>query len=135
MAESRISRGGCACGRVTFEARGEPKRVGLCHCMTCRKISGSAFNAFVIYPADQVTFSGEVSRWSATPESERGFCPVCGSPVFDLDATDEIELTLGTFDAPNLFTPTYEGWAVRREHWVKTPDLISYPGNRGEKTS
>jgi hypothetical protein len=135
MAEMRILKGSCACGRVTFEARGEPKRVGLCHCMTCRKISGSAFNAFVIYPADRVTVSGEVSRWSATPESERGFCPVCGSPVFDRDAADEIELTLGTFDAPNLFTPTYEGWAVRREHWVKTPDLISYPGNRGERTS
>ncbi|HZH52749.1 MAG TPA: GFA family protein [Microvirga sp.] len=134
MGETRILTGGCACGRVTFEARGEPKRVGLCHCMTCRKESGSAFNAFAIYPVDRVTVAGELRTWSATPGSERCFCPVCGSQVFHRDADDEIEVKLGAFDAPNLFTPTYEGWAVRREHWLRTPDLISYPENRGERT-
>ena len=177
MAEMRIRRGGCACGRVTFEATGEPKRVGLCHCMTCRKISGAAFNAFVIYPVEQVTITGETKGWSATPDSERCFCPVCGSQVFDRDvrvsdpkvdttsginpmlssssgassdaenrhhfslarpagsarcASDEIEIKLGAFDDPNLFTPTYEAWTKRREHWLCTPDLKGFPENRGE---
>jgi hypothetical protein len=97
--------------------------------MTCRKISGSAFNAFVIFPADRVTISGDMKGWSATPESERCFCPVCGSQVFDRDAADEIEIKLGTFDEPNLFTPTYEAWTKRRETWLCTPDLTAYPEN------
>ena len=47
--------GGCACGQLRFRARGEPLRVGLCHCMTCRNESGSAFNFFAIFPVEQVT--------------------------------------------------------------------------------
>ncbi len=136
MNEHDVFTGGCACGQLTFQAKGEPKRVGLCHCMTCRKISGSAFNAFVIYSTDQVTISGETKSWSPTPAAtERFFCPQCGSPVFDRDDDAEIELLLGAFDQPNLFTPTYESWAKRRETWLCTPDLISYPENRGEVTS
>ncbi|MCC2651568.1 MAG: aldehyde-activating protein [Microvirga sp.] len=132
MAEHHIRMGGCACGQLTFKTMGEPKRVGLCHCMTCRKISGAAFNAFVIYPAHQVTIIGDVKTWSATPESERCFCPVCGSQVFHRGAGDEIEIKLGAFDEPNLFTPTYEAWTKRREAWLCTPDLKRFPENRGE---
>src|SRR3712207_9570348 len=98
--------------------------------MTCRKISGSAFNAFVIYPVDRVEISGEIRSWSATPESERCFCPLCASQVFDRDSGDEIEIKLGAFDQPDLFTPTYEAWTIRRESWLCTPDLIGFPQNR-----
>ena len=135
MNETRILTGGCACGQLTFQAHGEPKRVGLCHCLTCRKISGAPFNAFAIFPVDRVTITGEVRTWSATPESERCFCPACGSQVLDRDACDEVEIKLGAFDEPNLFTPTYEAWTRRRENWLCTPDLIGYAGNRGEVTS
>ena len=132
MTEPETLTGGCACGQLTFAARGRPKRVGLCHCMTCRKVSGSPFNAFVIFPVGQVTISGEMRGWSATPESERCFCPVCGSQVFDRDAAHEIEIKLGAFDRPNLFTPTYEAWTIRRESWLCTPDLMGFPENRDE---
>jgi hypothetical protein len=100
--------------------------------MTCRKISGAPFSAFVIYPVDQVTITGETKSWSAGPTTEDCFCPVCGSQVFARDAGDEIEMKLGAFDEPNLFTPTYEAWVKRREHWLCTPDLKSFPENRGE---
>ena len=130
MTEPDVFTGGCACGQLTFRAQGRPKRVGLCHCMTCRKISGGAFNAFVIFPVDQVAIAGELRTWSATPESERCFCPTCGSQVFDRDSGDEIEIKLGAFDQPNLFTPTYEAWTIRRERWLCTPDLLGFPGNR-----
>jgi hypothetical protein len=29
--------GGCLCGNVRIEASGLPYRVGLCHCLDCRK--------------------------------------------------------------------------------------------------
>ena len=37
--------GGCLCGEVRIVATGEPYRVGLCHCLDCRKNSGSLFQA------------------------------------------------------------------------------------------
>ena len=132
MAETRILTGGCACGQLTFQARGEPKRVGLCHCMTCRKIGGAPFAAFVIYSVEQVTIAGEARSWSASPTTQDCFCPVCGSQVFARDAGGEIEMKLGAFDEPNLFTPTYEAWTKRRERWLRTPDLRSFDENRGE---
>ena len=124
--------GGCACGQLTFRAEGRAKRVGLCHCMTCRKISGSAFNAFVVFPMEQVTVSGDLGSWSVTSGSENCFCPRCGSQVLYRDGSDEIEIKLGAFDQPNLFTPTYETWTKRREAWLCTPELVSFPENRGE---
>jgi hypothetical protein len=125
-----VRTGGCACGGLTFRAAGEPKRVGLCHCMTCRKTTGSAFGAFVIYPADQVTVAGRRQGWSPTAATEQFFCPVCGSQVFDRSAPDEIELMLGAFDEPNLFIPTYEAWAKRREVWLRTDHLRRFEENR-----
>jgi hypothetical protein len=44
--------GGCACGAVRYVAEGGPLRVGLCHCLTCRKRHGAPFNAFAAFPSD-----------------------------------------------------------------------------------
>jgi hypothetical protein len=129
----RVLTGGCACGQLTFRAEGEPKRVGLCHCMTCRKISGSPFGAFAIYPAELVTTEGRFESWAAEDEP-RCFCPICGSRVFSR-TDDEIEIGMGAFDEPNLFEPTYELWVIRKEHWLKTEGLVAFPGNRSDDPS
>ena len=42
--------GGCLCGKVRIVARGLPYRVGLCHCLDCRKHHGALFHASAIYP-------------------------------------------------------------------------------------
>ena len=47
----------------------------------------------------------------------RFFCPRCGSSVFARTA-DEIEVSVGSLDAPDQLTPTYESWIVRRESWL-----------------
>jgi hypothetical protein len=100
-------RGGCMCGAVGIE--GEPWRVGLCHCMTCRKMTGSPFHAFAIFPADRVRITGEAGVFRSSERGRRHFCRSCGSPVFGMDeGSDEIEIPLGSLDEPNRFTPTYD---------------------------
>lgn len=37
--------GGCLCGNVRFVAVGSPYRVGVCHCLDCRKHHGALFSA------------------------------------------------------------------------------------------
>jgi hypothetical protein len=51
--------GGCLCGNVRIVASGRPYRVGLCHCLDCRKHHGALFNASAIFPQDAVTIDGE----------------------------------------------------------------------------
>ncbi len=58
------------------------------------------------------------------------FCPHCGSPVFGRSA-DEIELNLGSLDAPDQFKPTYELWTIRRESWLPPfPNMKGYERDR-----
>lgn len=126
--------GGCECGAVRFTAEGEPYRAGICHCMTCRKLSGSLFNAFVVYPAASVRVTGATAVHPSSELGRRHFCPGCGSQVFARDeGSDEIELRIGGFDEPNRFRPTYEGFVGRREAWLPAFDgFRRYAGNREE---
>jgi hypothetical protein len=114
-----LRRGGCNCGAVRVEIRGAPVRAGLCHCLTCRKATGSPFMSFADWPRSQVTVTGETSHWRATTD-RRHFCPACGSQLFATeDGNDEIEIRLGILDdAPGDIIPEYELWTDRREPWL-----------------
>ena len=104
--------GGCLCGKVRFTATGAPKRVGICHCLDCRKHHGALFYAAAIFDAAAVRVTGTTQQYEG-----RHFCPTCGSSVF-AQTGDEVELHLGALDHPDLFTPTYEIWTDRRESWL-----------------
>jgi hypothetical protein len=65
-----------------------------------------------VFPQEAVTVDGEVRDYAG-----RCFCPRCGSSVFSRSA-DEIEVHLGSLDAPDQLQPTYESWIVRRESWL-----------------
>jgi hypothetical protein len=112
--------GGCLCGAIRFVAEGEPYRVGLCHCLDCRKHGGAPFGAFAIFPAEQVTLTGdEPGIHASSAHGRRHYCRKCGSPLFGRDeGSDEVELHLGSFDEVGVFAPTYELWTIRREPWL-----------------
>ena len=101
--------GGCLCGRVRIAASGRPIRVGVCHCLDCRKHHGALFHASAIFPEDAVVVEGETRNYAG-----RYFCPDCGSSVFSR-SPGEVEVHLGTVDAPDQFQPSYELW---REAWL-----------------
>ena len=90
--------GGCLCGNVRIVASGLPYRVGLCHCLDCRKHHGALFHASAVFPQDAVTIDGETRDYAG-----RFFCPRCGSPIFARTA-DEIDALIGArvLDAEQL---------------------------------
>lgn len=104
--------GGCLCGTVRIEAEGAPDRVGICHCLDCRKHHGALFYAAAVFADGAVTVSGETHAYRG-----RHFCPRCGSSVFARTG-DEIEVHLGALDAPDQLAPDYELWVSRREAWL-----------------
>lgn len=114
-----VHEGGCACGAVHFRATGSPTRVGMCHCMTCRQVHGSAFGAYAIFERKNVVFTGETREWKSSEHGRRHFCPVCGSVAFMVyDDRDEIDLPIGAFDITSLFEPAYELWCCHKESWL-----------------
>jgi hypothetical protein len=117
--------GGCLCGDVRFVASGQPYRVGICHCLDCRKHHGALFQASAVFPQDAVTIDGETQDYDG-----RFFCPRWGSSVFG-HSDDEIEVNLGSLDSPDQLMPTYESWIVRRDSWLPPfPLKRRYDGNR-----
>jgi hypothetical protein len=117
--------GGCLCGAVRLVATGRPYRVGLCHCLDCRKHHGALFYAAAVFPEAAVAIEGETGEYAG-----RHFCPRCGSSVFARSG-DEIEVHLGTLDASDQLMPTYELWTVRREAWLPPfPETRRYDRDR-----
>lgn len=117
--------GGCLCGKIRITAAGQPYRVGLCHCLECRKHHGALFHASAIFRQDAVTIEGEPNSYAG-----RYFCPRCGSPVFARSG-DEVEINLGSLDKPDQMTPTYELWTIRREAWLPPfPAMKHYETDR-----
>lgn len=104
--------GGCLCGEVQFWVSGAPDRVGICHCMECRKHHGALFFAAAIFSADTFKLAGNPREYKG-----RFFCPNCGSSVF-ARSDGEVEVHLGALDEPSQFEPTYELWDCRRETWL-----------------
>ena len=120
-----VTSGGCRCGKVRFVAHGHPYRVGLCHCLDCRKQHGALFHASAVFPESAVSIDGETGSYQG-----RHFCPHCGSSIFSR-TSDEIEINLGSLDDTDQFMPTYELWTKRREKWLpEFPLKARYAGDR-----
>ena len=120
--------GGCLCGQLRFVASGRPYRVGICHCLDCRKHPGALFHASAIFPEQAATISGQTRAYAG-----RFFCPHCASSVFSR-SSDEIEINLGSLDEPNQLVPTYELWTIRRESWLPPFPLRQYERDRASSS-
>lgn len=112
--EQRVRLGGCLCGAVRYEVRGEPKLVGLCHCADCRKATGGYALHYADWPVSAVRLTGRLRTFGG-----RSFCPDCGSRVVHFSA-HHTEVLLGTLDdPPNDLLPQREIWTMRREPWLQ----------------
>lgn len=103
---SSILKGSCHCGAIHFEMKGNPIWVGRCHCLDCRKISGSAFMAYAEYMVIDVTFTrGTPKLYKSSPNVTRTFCSNCGSPIEwrRNDISDRTSLTLGLLEKDPAF--------------------------------
>ena len=100
--------GGCLCGAVRYDYEGalggELGAVTLCHCTACRKAQGYAVAAAPALSAGFRLIAGaeRVREYESSPGKKRGFCGVCGSPLYSRrdSAPATIRLRLGSLDDP-----------------------------------
>jgi hypothetical protein len=76
----------CSCGQLSATCAGEPVRVSVCHCLECKRRTGSAFGYAGRWAEKDVTTAGEASHFVRTGDEgthgTHSFCPSCGVTVF-----------------------------------------------------
>ena len=125
--DSRTFTGGCLCGALRYEARGEPAASGHCYCGDCRRASGSGFMPFMVFAADALTVRGATREFRSPAASGRtavrNSCPVCGGLVFggELGTSESFTVYAGSLDEPARFRPRIAIFVAERPPWALIP--------------
>jgi hypothetical protein len=100
-------------------------RVSACHCLDCKKRSGSSFAVQARWPAEQVAVEGRSRTFVSVAESGNRitfhFCPDCGSDVhYQIDGKFDglVAIPLGAFEDPYFTHPRFSVWEERKHDWV-----------------
>jgi hypothetical protein len=116
----------CSCGQLSIRVQGEPRGVGICHCLACQQRTGSVFAALASFSAPyEVT--GKATEYVRVGDQGARFifrfCPVCGTTVFHTEEgrTQSVSVAVGAFADPTFPPPKVSVYDCRRHSWVQLP--------------
>ena len=125
--------GGCLCGAVRYEGR-EQKGGGHCHCLDCRRTSGTGHGSHMIVPEPAFTMTGELRFYESPADSgnivSRGFCPSCGSAIYSTNSgmPGLVFVRASSLDDPEVFQPQLVVYTKRAASWdLVDPALPGFP--------
>ena len=120
---TRNYQGGCLCGAIRYEVRGQPLVVAHCHCEDCQRSSGAGHSTGAMFPVDRFRLTGQTAEYELVSDKgtkvTRVFCPACGSPVFGCNTgmVGYVTITLGTLDDASGFAPQVVIFDRNRKPW------------------
>jgi hypothetical protein len=119
--------GHCLCGAVGFEVSEPFLTVSVCHCTTCKKISGGAgtVNGRVATAAIRVVAGEEhVRTYQPAEGSAKTFCAVCGSNLFGAGwpKSEWTSVRLSALDEPFEGRPERHIYVRSVAPWETLPD-------------
>ena len=122
----------CYCGQLRIEVQGEPRGIGVCHCLACQQRTGSVFAAIAGYRAPY-RVSGTATEFVRAGDQGAQFrfrfCPTCGSNVFHTEEGVDgyVSVAVGAFADPSFPAPQDSVYECRRHAWVTLPeDVMRY---------
>jgi hypothetical protein len=128
--------GGCLCGAVRDQARGVPRYLCFCHCVSCRRAAGAPMVPWATFARAELNITrGTLTQYRSSPGVLRGFCAVCGSSLTYLNEAraDDIDLALASLDDPHELAPIVHMWVKDKLPWVSIEDgLRRYPAGLPE---
>jgi len=116
----------CTCGQLRIEVQGEPRSVGICHCLACQQRTGSVFAALASFAAPYQVF-GTATEYIRTGDQGASFifrfCPVCGTNLFHTEEEEAggVGVAVGAFADPSFPAPRLSIYDGRRHPWVQLP--------------
>ena len=132
---TNVISGGCLCGAVRYEASGTPYNVTHCHCSDCRRSSGAPFVTWASFRRDEFRFTTEEPRLIEWAGRLRAFCPHCGTQLTFVSGmgADEVDVTVSSFDDPEVVEPRDHTWTEDRLPWIQLADGL--PVYRRERST
>jgi hypothetical protein len=112
---------------LSAQVTGEPVRNSICHCLACKRRSGSAFAQQARFPRENVVVTGSSTEFILTgDEGSRAhfhFCPRCGATVYyETEGQDAFTaIPVGAFADPDFPAPTVSVYESRKHCWVIPP--------------
>lgn len=121
--------GSCLCGDVRYTIDGEIAGINYCHCVQCRKASGTAFatNAAVTASNFRLSQGRERLAWvESTPGKKRYFCSGCGSPIYSQfdDRMETVYVRIGTIDDDADLKPDIHIYVASKAPWYEIRDEL-----------
>lgn len=117
--------GGCHCGAVRYALAKKPSGSMICHCRTCRAITGAPVVAWLSLHAEAFEITrGAPKRYASSDNVVRQSCGRCGTQLTYARADDEseIDVTTASLDDPNAFPPTHHSWLKHDLDWIAFGD-------------
>jgi hypothetical protein len=102
--------GGCYCGAVRYEIKGEAEAAFQCHCRECQYITGGNANIVTVFSKDDFAYTKGEPATFARPDLDnpvtRHFCSTCGTAIGTRSPSrpDSMIVKVGTLDDPSGFT-------------------------------
>ncbi len=116
----------CSCGQLSATCTGEPVRIAVCHCLACKRKTGSAFGFGAWFRGEDVVTEGHATEFVRVGDDgnhiTNRFCPNCGSTVtWSIDAIPgTVAVSAGTFADLSFPPPTVSVYhQSRRYPWVE----------------
>lgn len=130
----RTIQGGCHCGAVRYALAKKPSASMICHCRTCRGVSGAPVVAWITVARDAFEISrGHPKHYASSDNVLRQFCGRCGAQLTYARTDDDLYIDVATasLDDPNAFPPTHHSWLKHDLNWITFSDgLPTYNKSR-----
>ena len=116
----------CSCQQLRIQLEGEPRGVGICHCLACQQRTGSVFATLASFSAPFKVFGTATEYVRVGDQGARftfRFCPVCGSTVFHTEEgnNESVSVAVGAFADSTFPAPQVSVYDYRRHPWVQLP--------------
>lgn len=127
--------GGCFCGALRFRFTGPPLGSMICHCRSCRRISGAPVVAWLTLPVERFEYTrGRARRLRSSANAVREFCGHCGTHLIyrHRRTPSEVDVATATLERPERWPPTHHGWVSHAVSWLRIDDGLPVHARRPE---
>ena len=127
--------GGCHCGAIRYEAKGDAITHALCHCTDCRRHAGAPMVGWAMFLDGQIVITkGSTKTYKSSAHGRREFCCDCGTGLFYKNAEilpGIIDIQTATLDEPDKLPARSQIQVAERISWIaeahKLPVFDRYP--------